>query len=154
MLHRLWDAFRTDRWLQIAIFAFVILYIGFQQRLAAKEQMYLAAGQMTLENSEHGFNVHADGPFMVELPAGPEVATQIMVAQLSGRPVHVKDENGNWRVMRPVIGLSGEIEDHSETVIALARVSCPEDAPAEIKAAFNALSLSTRIELCELAGVS
>lgn len=154
MLHRLWDAFRTDRSLQIAVLAFVILYIGFQQRLAAKEQMYLAAGQTTLETSHHGINVHEDGPFIVELPAGPEVATQTMVARLSGRPVHIKDEYGNWHIMPPVISPSGEVEDHSDTVIALAKVSCAEDTPPEIKAAFNELSLSARIALCELAGVS
>lgn len=151
MLQRLWDALRQDRWLQIAVLAFVVLYIGFQERLAAKEQMYLASGQLNLEDGHRDFNAHDEGPFIVELPADPEVVTQTMVAQLSGRPVHVKDENGDWHIMRAVIGPSGEVEDHSDTVIAIAKLSCAEDAIPEVKDAFMQLIPSARASLCELA---
>lgn len=151
MLQRLWFAFRQDRWLQIAVLAFVTLYIGFQERLAAKEQMYLAAGRLNLEDGHREFNVDDEGPFIVELPAAPEVSVQTMVAQLSGRPVHVKDENGDWHIMRPVIGPSGEVEDHSDTVIALAKLSCAEDAIPEVKEAFMKLSPTARKVMCELA---
>lgn len=151
MLQRLWFAFRQDRWLQIAVLAFVTLYIGFQERLAAKEQMYLAAGRLNLEDGHREFNVDDEGPFIVELPAAPEVSVQTMVAQLSGRPVHVKDENGDWHIMRPVIGPSGEVEDHSDTVIALAKLSCAEDAIPEVKDAFMKLSPTARKVMCELA---
>lgn len=151
MLQRLWFAFRQDRWLQIAVLAFVTLYIGFQERLAAKEQMYLAAGRLNLEDGHREFNVDDEGPFIVELPAAPEVSVQTMVAQLSGRPVHVKDENGDWHIMRPVIGPSGEVEDHSDTVIALAKLSCAEDAIPEVKEAFMELSPTARKVMCELA---
>ncbi len=151
MLQRLWDALRQDRWLQIAVLAFVVLYIGFQERLAAKEQMYLASGQLNLEDGHRDFNVLDEGPFIVELPADPEVVTQTMVAQLSGRPVHVKDENGDWHIMRPVIGPSGEVEDHSDTVIAIAKLSCSEDAIPEVKDAFMQLTPSAREVMCELA---
>lgn len=151
MLQRLWNAFQQDRWLQISVSAFVILYIGFQERLAAKEEMYLAAAQMPLEDSDRSFAVPDDGALIVELPAGREVATQIVIAQLSGRPVHVKEPNGDWHSLPPVVGRDGRVEDHSEHVIALAKVSCAEDTPPDIKAAFEQLSLSTRIALCELA---
>ena len=151
MLQRLWDAFRRDRWLQIAILAFVVIYVGFQERLAAKEQMYLAAGRLNIEDGHREFNVHDEGPFIVELPAPPEVVTQTMVAQLSGRPIHVKDENGDWHIMRPIIGPSGEVEDHSDTLIAVAKLSCAEDAVPEVRDAFMELDASTRAVLCELA---
>ena len=154
MLQRLWSAFQQDRWLQISVAAFVILYIGFQERLAAKEKMYLAAAQMPLEDSDRSIAVPDDGALIIELPAGPEAATQIKIAQLSGRRVHVKEPNGDWHILPPVVGPAGRVDDHSEHVIALAKVSCAEDAPPDIKAAFNQLSLSTRIALCELAGAS
>lgn len=153
MLNRLWDAFRYDRWLQIAVLAFVTLFIGFQERLMAKEELYRATDQLSEAPGRPAFNIDDRGPFIVELPAPPEVATQVMVAQLSGRAVHVKDQNGEWHRMRPVIGPNGEVQDHSDTIVALAKAGCSTDSPAEIRAAFQRLNPSTRAVLCELAGV-
>nr|WP_156780772.1 hypothetical protein [Hyphomonas sp. Mor2] len=147
MLNRLVEALRQDRWLQIAVIAFIVLFVGFQDRLAAKEELYLAAGSAE-------FDINDRGPFIVELPASEEVVTQTMVAQLSGRAVHVKDVNGDWHIMRPVIGPSGEVEDHSDTVVALAKLTCGDRAPAEVKESFMRLKPATRAVLCELAGAN
>jgi hypothetical protein len=172
MLQRLWDAFRYDRWLQIATLAFIVLFTGFQERLTEREQMQVAVKKMqrdigqldfdpnvrqhspaNQDSTGHStFNLDDEGPFIVELPAPREMTMQSLIALLSGREVHVKDENGDWRILEPVTRADGRVEDHSETLLMMARTGCAADAPPHLRdALYENFSPSDRRVFCALA---
>lgn len=152
LFDRLVGAFRRDSWLQLSAIAFVIVLFGALEQPPTTPGFEAASGGDSIPSDGHRvFDATNDGPLIVELPAASEAATHIMIAQLSGREVHLKDENGAWRIMTSPVDESGRIQDQTDTLIALARVSCPDDANPELKAAFMKLHPDTRKIMCELA---
>ena len=106
------------------------------------------------KRATHGtqqFNIDDDGPFIVVLPAPRDIVMQSLVARLSGREVHLKDENGQWRILDPVFDSNGNIQDHSATVVEMAKLGCSEDAPPELKRALLNFNPTDRRVFCSLA---
>ncbi len=155
LFDRLIGAFRRDSWLQLSAIAFIIVLFGALEQPSTKRGGEAAPDGYNIQaDGQRVFDATDNGPLIVELPAPSEAATHIIIAQLSGREVHLKDENGAWRIMTPPVDKYGRIQDHSDTLIALARASCPDDANPDLKAAFMKLHPDTRKVMCEMAAAS
>lgn len=154
LLARILQAFHEDPWLRLAVMAFVLVSLRIFWSPAAQERGSSPYEIVVTEQGKLELIEHDKDPLIVELPASEDVGAQIAIALASGRAVHIKDQHGKWRSMSPPRGPDGKIQDHSETLAALSKISCADDAPEEIKKRMAAQSESFRKMFCGIAATT
>jgi|GEM_PF-6078816 len=152
-MNRLLEVFRKDSLLQLAGLAFIIVLFGVLEPEPEPELKFQPAplGHTAPANGHYDFHGLDSGPLIIELPAPPEAAMQTVIARLTGREVHVKDETGTWRILKPPVDQYGRIQDHTDDLVTMAKITCSDKAPPEVKAAFLRLDPEARRIMCEMA---
>lgn len=110
-------AVRRDRLLQIGLVAFVILSLMLFQTLSWN----------SMEARKYAPGPDGRAPLIVALPIDRSTVREMVRATLTGRTVVVTRPDGSWRRLEPDMGPDGNVQDYSDTLEGLFKLSCTDD---------------------------
>lgn len=87
-------------------------------------------------------------PLIIQLPA-EDAARRAIAAQISGRAVLVRDENGVWGRLEPVRDANGKIQDASETFGKISKLMCGNNSAEDDNFELPEMTEEQRLFFCE-----
>lgn len=151
LITRLWLAIRQDRYLQIGLLALAVGSASLIQGIEGDERQSSSLESFDGPPVPNEFKLEDREPFVFELPATQETVRESALALLSGRVLLMKDENGNWRRIEPLRSSDRSVQDHSETLMSLAKHVCSGSKSSSPDAFVSSLTEEQVQEMCVLA---
>ena len=149
---RIQHAFQNDRLLQLSATVLILMLLNLVSGNINKgESDNTGTEYARIVQEAQARQIEGD-LLIIELPATREMAGEATLALLSGRSVLIKDEKGEVRRLDAPKIADGQSEDISDTLRALLKLSCLDDAPEEVKKAISEMSDVFPRDICKHTG--
>lgn len=138
-----------DRPLQIGVVALVVVSAYFIQDRGSSPRANVP-NSLSAEIPPHLLrDLEGREPLIVQLPASDNAALRAAKAQIAGRAVLVRDENGTWHRMEPARSADGRIQDLSETLEKVSTLMCRKNGADNAKLELPEITEEQRRLICE-----